>query len=76
MSTVINSAVFPGIQGGPLEHVIAAKAICFEEAMQPEFKDYANQVIKNAKAMAEEFQSLGYKIISGGTDNHLFLVDL
>ncbi len=76
MSSILNSAVFPGMQGGPLEHVIAAKAVAFGEALQPEFKTYGAQVIKNAQAMAQEFVNLGYKIISGGTDNHLMLIDL
>lgn len=72
----IDSAVFPGAQGGPLEHVIAGKAICAEEALQLEFKSYIQQVKKNAKAMANAFQELGYTIVSGGTDNHMFLLDL
>lgn len=72
----IDGAVFPGNQGGPLMHVIAGKAVCAEEALTPEFRDYTNQVVWNSKAMCNEFQSLGYKIISGGTDNHLFLIDL
>ncbi len=72
----INSSVFPGCQGGPLMHVIAAKAVCFKEALQPEFKEYAAQVIKNCKALAEELKKLGYKLVSGGTDNHLVLVDI
>ena len=76
MSQIINSAVFPGIQGGPLEHVIAAKAVAFGEALSPEYKEYQKQVIKNAQAMAEAFVKRGYKIVSGGTDNHLMLVDL
>ena len=76
MSAVINSSVFPGIQGGPLEHVIAAKAVSFFEALQPEFKTYQIQVQKNAAAMAEAFVEKGYKIISGGTDNHVMLIDL
>lgn len=76
MSSILNSAVFPGMQGGPLEHVIAAKAVAFGEALQPEFKTYGTQVIKNAQVMAKEFVNLGYKIISGGTDNHLMLIDL
>jgi len=76
MSAVINSSVFPGIQGGPLEHVIASKAVSFFEALQPEFKVYQQQVQKNASAMAEAFVEKGYKIISGGTDNHLMLIDL
>ena len=76
MSSIMDSAVFPGTQGGPLEHVIAAKAIAFEEALSDEYFKYCMQVIKNAKAMAEEFVKLGYKIISGGTDNHCMLIDL
>jgi len=72
----LNSLVFPGTQGGPLMHVIAAKAAAFYEALQPEFKDYQKQVMKNAKAMAETMQSRGYDIVSGCTENHLFLVDL
>jgi glycine hydroxymethyltransferase len=72
----INSAVFPGGQGGPLEHVIAAKAICFKEAMQAEFKTYQQQVVANARAMANAMIERGYNIVSGGTDDHLFLVDL
>lgn len=72
----INSAVFPGIQGGPLEHVIAAKAVAFGEALKPEFKTYTSQIIKNAQALAQVFLDAGIPIISGGTDNHLFLVDL
>ena len=69
-------AVFPGIQGGPLEHVIAAKAVAFFEAQQPEYVEYQKQVIANAKAMCAEFIKRGYKIVSGGTDNHLMLIDL
>lgn len=76
MSSILNSAVFPGMQGGPLEHVIAAKAVAFGEALKPEFKEYGKQVISNASAMADAFVSMGYKIISGGTDNHLMLIDL
>ncbi|ADJ28009.1 serine hydroxymethyltransferase [Nitrosococcus watsonii] len=72
----LNSKVFPGIQGGPLMHIVAAKAVAFKEAMEPAFKDYQRQVIRNAQAMAEAIQSRGYKIVSGGTDSHLFLVDL
>ncbi len=72
----IDSAVFPGMQGGPLMHIIAAKAICFKEALAPEFKEYQKQVIANAKAMAERFIENGFNIISGGTDNHLMLVDV
>ena len=70
MSQLLNSAVFPGIQGGPLEHVIAAKAVAFEEALQPEFKEWAKQVQKNAKVLAEELVKRGFTIVSGGTDNH------
>lgn len=76
MSAMLNSAVFPGVQGGPLEHVIAAKAVAFGEALTPAYKEYQTQVIKNATAMAAAFVSKGYKIISGGTDNHLMLIDL
>ena len=76
MSSLIDSAVFPGVQGGPLEHVIAAKAVAFGEALQPEFKEYQTQVVKNAKVMAQALIDKGYKIISGGTDNHCILVDL
>ena len=72
----LNSALFPGTQGGPLMHVIAAKAVCFKEAMEPEFATYQKQVIANARVMATEFQQRGYKVVSGGTDNHLFLLDL
>ena len=76
MSSLIDSAVFPGVQGGPLEHVIAAKAVAFGEALQPEFKEYQTQVVKNAKVMAQALIDTGYKIVSGGTDNHCILVDL
>ena len=76
MSQLLDSAVFPGIQGGPLEHVIAAKAVAFEEALQPEYKTYQTQVKKNAAVMAQAFVDKGYKIISGGTDNHSMLIDL
>ena len=72
----IDKAVFPGIQGGPLMHVIAAKAQCFYEALQPEFKEYQKQVLKNIKALANSLQEEGFRIISGGTDNHLILVDV
>ncbi|MBM4204286.1 MAG: serine hydroxymethyltransferase [Gammaproteobacteria bacterium] len=72
----LNSALFPGSQGGPLMHVIAAKAVCFKEALQPEFRAYQQRVVANAQAMAKTFQSRGYKVVSGGTDNHLFLLDL
>lgn len=71
-----NKAVFPGIQGGPLEHVIAAKAVCFGEALKPEYKAYQEQVVKNARALAEELMKRGFKLVSSGTDNHLMLVDL
>ena len=71
-----NSAVFPGGQGGPLMHVIAAKAVCFKEALEPGFKTYQKQVIDNARAMAEVFVKRGYDVVSGGTDNHLFLLSL
>jgi glycine hydroxymethyltransferase len=76
MSAILNSGVFPGMQGGPLEHVIAAKAIAFEEAARPEFRQYGEQVIANARAMANAFIDKGYKVISGGTDNHSMLIDL
>ncbi len=76
MSAILNSAVFPGTQGGPLEHVIAAKAVAFAEALTDKYKEYTKQVIKNAQAMAEAFVDKGYDIISGGTDNHLMLIDL
>ena len=76
MSQLLDSAVFPGIQGGPLEHVIAAKAVAFGEILQPEFKEYAKQVQKNAKVLAEALMERGYKIVSDGTDNHSMLVDL
>ena len=72
----LNSLVFPGTQGGPLMHVIAAKAVALKEAMQPEFKDYAANVVTNAKAMAAVMIDRGYNIVSGGTENHLFLLDL
>ncbi|HOK61624.1 serine hydroxymethyltransferase [Tenuifilum sp.] len=76
MSQILNSSVFPGVQGGPLEHVIAAKAVAFGEALQPEFKEYQTQVKKNAAAMAQAFIDKGYKVVSGGTDNHSMLIDL
>ncbi len=72
----INSAIFPGIQGGPLMHVIAAKAVCFGEALKPEFKTYGEQIVKNAKVLADTLLEKGFKLVSGGTDNHLMLVDL
>jgi glycine hydroxymethyltransferase len=76
MSSLLNSAVFPGIQGGPLEHVIASKAVSFGEALTPEFRNYQKRVQRNAVVMAEAFAARGYKIVSGGTDNHLMLIDL
>ncbi len=76
MSSLLDSGVFPGTQGGPLEHVIASKAVAFDEALKPEFKEYQKQVKKNAAVMADEFIKNGYKVISGGTDNHSMLIDL
>lgn len=76
MSAMLDSAVFPGMQGGPLEHIIAAKAVAFHEALQPEYKVYQQQVKKNATTMAQAFVDLGYNVVSGGTDNHIILVDL
>lgn len=76
LSELLDSAVFPGVIGGPLMHVIAAKAVAFREALEPDFKDYARRVIENAKAMAEAFLERGYDVVSGGTDNHLMLIDL
>lgn len=76
MSSLLNSAVFPGVQGGPLEHVIASKAVAFDEALSPEYKEYIIQVKKNAAVMAKAFVEKGYHVISGGTDNHLMLIDL
>jgi len=75
-SKKLNSAVFPGTQGGPLEHIIAAKAICFKEAMAPEFKTYAAGIVRNAKALAGALQKEGFDLVTGGTDNHLMLADL
>jgi glycine hydroxymethyltransferase len=72
----IDRQIFPGMQGGPLMHIIAAKAVCFHEALQPEFKQYQQQVLRNARALAETLQSEGLRIVSGGTDNHLMLADL
>ena len=72
----IDKAIFPGMQGGPLEHVIAGKAVAFGEALKPEFKEYQRQIVKNAKAMADRFTANGVKLVSGGTDNHLMLLDL
>ena len=76
MSAILNSSVFPGVQGGPLEHVIAAKAVAFGEALRPKFKDYQAQVLKNAVTLAEELKSAKFDLVSGGTDNHLLLIDL
>jgi glycine hydroxymethyltransferase len=76
MGELLDSAVFPGTQGGPLMHVIAAKAVAFREALQPDFKSYSRQVVENAKAMAAAFMERGYDVVSGGTDNHLALIDL
>ena len=73
---LIDKAVFPGVQGGPLMHVIAAKAVCFGEALKPEFKEYQKQIVKNAKVLADELLRYGFNLVSGGTDNHLMLVDL
>ena len=76
ISKLINKAIFPGTQGGPLMHTIAAKAVCFGEALKPEFKTYAAQIVKNTKVLADTLLSEGFKLVSGGTDNHLMLVDL
>jgi glycine hydroxymethyltransferase len=76
MSELLDTSVFPGTQGGPLMHVIAAKAVAFKEALQPSFSEYAQQVVDNAKAMGAEFKERGYDLVSGGTDNHLILIDL
>jgi glycine hydroxymethyltransferase len=73
---LIDKMLFPGIQGGPLMHIIAAKALCFKEALTPAFKEYQSQIIKNAKALADELMGLGFDLVSGGTENHLLLVDL
>src|SRR5438046_338178 len=75
-AAAIDKTIFPGIQGGPLVHIIAAKAVCFREAMQPSFKDYARQVVANAKVLAQSLADEGFRIISGGTDTHLMLVDV
>ena len=72
----VNSAIFPGTQGGPLEHVIAGKAICFREAMQPEFSEYQHQIVRNSKALAKALLAKGFQLVTGGTDNHLSLIDL
>ena len=76
MSEILDSMVMPGIQGGPLMHIIMAKAVAFGEILQDSFKEYAQQIIKNAKVLAESLSNKGYKIVSGGTSNHLMLVDL
>ena len=76
MSSLLDSAVFPGVQGGPLEHIIAAKAVAFGEALQPEYKEYQKQVKENAAAMAKALTDKGYHVVSDGTDNHCILVDL
>jgi len=76
LAQLIDRAVFPGLQGGPHDNETAARAVCFEEAMKPEFKDYAKQIIKNAKALAEELMAQGLKLVSNGTDNHLMVIDL
>jgi len=76
LAPAIDKAVFPGLQGGPLEHVIAAKAVAFHEAAQPEFRDYAAQIVRNAQALAEALTGQGFRVVSGGTDNHLLLIDL
>jgi glycine hydroxymethyltransferase len=75
-AAAVDKTVFPGIQGGPLVHIIAAKAVCFQEALAPEFKAYARQIVANAKALAQELQAQGFRVISGGTDTHLMLVDV
>jgi len=76
LGSAIDKTVFPGMQGGPLVHIIAAKAVCFQEAMQPQFREYARQIVSNAKFLADELSSLGFRVISGGTDTHLMLVDV
>jgi glycine hydroxymethyltransferase len=76
LSTLIDSAVFPGLQGGPHDHVNAAKAVAFGEALEPSFKDYSAQIVKNAKALADSLMGLGIKLVTDGTDNHLILIDL
>ena len=76
LAKAMNKAIFPGTQGGPLEHIIAAKAVCFGEALKPEFKEYARKIVENAAAMADELTARGVKLVSGGTDNHLLLIDL
>jgi glycine hydroxymethyltransferase len=76
LAQLIDSAVFPGLQGGPHDHINAAKAVCFGEALKPDFKVYAQQIVSNAKALAEELMALGIKLVSNGTDNHLILIDM
>jgi glycine hydroxymethyltransferase len=76
LATAVDKAVFPGQQGGPLVHIVAAKAVAFAEALRPEFKTYSAQIVANAKALAEGLQAAGYRLVSGGTDNHLMLVDV
>lgn len=76
LSKAINRSVFPGVQGGPLMHIIAAKAVAFAEDLKPEFKTYSQQIVKNAKSLADALMEKGYRLVSGGTDNHLMLVDL
>jgi glycine hydroxymethyltransferase len=76
LAGLIDSAVFPGLQGGPHDHVIAAKAVAFKEALKPGFRDYAKQIVRNAEALADELMSLGVKLVTDGTDNHLMLIDL
>ena len=76
LAKVIDKAIFPGTQGGPLMHIIAAKAVCFGEALKPEFKDYAKRIVENAQALAAGLTKRGFQLVSGGTDNHLMLVDL
>ena len=76
LAPAIDRAVFPGMQGGPLMHIIAAKAACFYEVMQPEFKEYAKQIIKNAKALEKSLKEEGFRLVAGGTDNHLILIDV
>ena len=76
LAQLIDSAIFPGLQGGPHDHVNAAKAVAFYDALKPEFKDYAHQIVKNAKALADELMALGIKLVTNGTDNHLILIDM
>lgn len=76
LGKAIDKAVFPGMQGGPLMHIIAAKAACFYEALQPEFKDYAKQIMKNSKALEQSLKEEGFRLVADGTDNHLILIDV